>query len=332
MKKKLVISTVMALIVSFVSGSLGSQAAGETRNRQSDKKNQIVRTAAVAGTFYPGSPTKLRRTIKRMLDSVPDLKPTGGPVGRIMAAVAPHAGYMYSGRVAAYTHKFLSGIKFDTIVIIGHDAYRDAVAFTCPVDYFETPLGRVPVDREMMTKIQQFDRGIKANRQIHTREHTIEMQLPFLQVQGRDCKIVPILFGNPTLKNCRILADAILAAAGSKSVFVLASADMSHYPGYTAANRIDGATLKVLESLDAAKLLTHLSQQERQPSVPNLRTTMCARGGVGTAILVARALGADRGRILRYANSGDVSGGNKSRVVGYGSVLMVKTGGEEKRK
>lgn len=279
-----------------------------------------VRLPAVAGAFYPSSANELRGKVKAYLDSVPEIK----PAGKILAAVAPHAGYTYSGGVAAYTHKVLSAVNFQTLVIIGHDSYRNAVAFTCPADYFQTPLGKVPVDREMMAKMHAFNPGIKANMAIHVREHTVEVHLPFLQVLGRRCKIVPILFGNPTTKNCRILSDAIIAAAGDKTVFVLGSADMSHYPPYDLAYKVDKSTLEVLNSLDVDRLFTHLAVQERESSIPNLRTAMCAKGGVGTAVLFAQAHGADRAQILRYANSGDVRGGDKRGVVGYSSVLIVK--------
>ncbi|MGD9039708.1 MAG: AmmeMemoRadiSam system protein B [Desulfobacteraceae bacterium] len=279
-----------------------------------------VRLPAVAGAFYPSSANELQRSIKAYLDSVPEIK----PAGEIYAAVAPHAGYTYSGGVAAYTHKVLSTVDFDTLIIIGHDTHQNAVAFTCPADYFRTPLGKVPVDREMMEKMHALNRGIKASWAIHAREHTVEVHLPFLQVLGKPCKIIPILFGNPTGKNCQILADTIIRAAGSKRVFVLASADMSHYPPYDLAYKVDKSTLEVLKSLDVEKLFTHLAAQERESSVPNLRTALCAKGGVGTAVLFARALGANSVQILRYANSGDVPGGDKHGVVGYSSVLFVK--------
>jgi AmmeMemoRadiSam system protein B len=281
-----------------------------------------VRLPAVAGAFYPGSANELRRNIKAYLESVPEIK----PAGKIFAAMAPHAGYTYSGGVAAYTHKALSTVDFHTLIIIGHDTHQNAVAFTCPADYFQTPLGKVPVDREMMAKMQAFNRGIKANWAIHARDHTVEVHLPFLQVLGKPCKIIPILFGHPTKQNCQILADAIIRAAGDKSVFVLASADMSHYPPYDLAYKVDKSTLEVIKSLDVERLFTHLTAQEREASVPNLRTALCAKGGVGTAVLFARACGADRAQILRYANSGDVRGGDKRRVVGYSSVLLVKKG------
>ncbi len=300
----------------FIFALCPSQAREETNGKD-------VRPPAVAGKFYPDSPVQLNRTITALLDSVPDIK----PAGKILAALAPHAGYTFSGSIAAYTHKLLSTVKFDTLVIIGHDTYQNAVAFTCPVDYFQTPLGNVPVDREMITKMHEFNRGIKQDRSIHAHDHTVELHLPFLQILGRQCKIIPILFGNPTAENCRLLADAILAAAGEKTVFVLASTDMSHYPPYEPACKLDNSTLDVLRALDVNKLFAHLVKQERQHSVPNLRTAMCASGGVGTAILWATAHGANYAQVLRYANSGDVPAGDKDGVVGYCSVLIVKTEG-----
>ena len=279
-----------------------------------------IRHPAVAGAFYPGSSNELRREVKAYLDSVPEI----GPAGKIYAAVAPHAGYTYSGGVAAYTHKGLSTVDFQTLIIIGHDTHQNAVAFTCPADYFQTPLGKVPVDREMMAKMHALNGGIKDSWALHARDHTVEVHLPFLQVLGRSCKIIPILFGNPTGKNCQILANAIIRAAGSKRIFVLASADMSHYPPYDLAYKVDKSTLEVLKSLDVERLFTHLTAQEKGSSVPNLRTALCAKGGVGTAVLFARAHGAESAQILRYANSGDVPGGDKRGVVGYSSVLFVK--------
>jgi AmmeMemoRadiSam system protein B len=279
-----------------------------------------VRLPAVAGAFYPGSPTELQRNIRAYLEGVQEIK----PAGKILAAVAPHAGYTYSGSVAAYTHKVLSTLDFQTLIIIGHDTHQNAVAFTCPADYFQTPLGKVPVDREMMAKMHALNGGIKANWAIHARDHTVEVHLPFIQVLGRPCKIIPILFGRPTAKNCQILADAIIRAGAGKRVFVLASADMSHYPPYDLAYKVDKSTLEVLKSLDVERLFTHLTAQERESSVPNLRTALCAKGGVGTAVLFARAFGGNNAQILRYANSGDVRGGDKRGVVGYSSVLLVK--------
>ena len=283
---------------------------------------QKVRPPAASGTFYPGSSRPLQEMVTSLLDSTPEISPEG----EILAAIAPHAGYVYSGNIAACTHKALSEVDFDTLVIIGHDTYRNAVALTCPVNYFQTPLGMVEVDREMIDRMHAFNQGIRDNYSLHSREHSIEIQLPFLQVLGRECKIVPILFGDPTPGNCRILSDAILAAANGKRVFVLASTDMSHYPPYELARKVDHSTLAVLKTLDVKRLFSHLTENKELLSTPGLQTAMCSRGGVGTAIFFARHEGADRVQVLGYANSGDAVSGDKNHVVGYSSVLIVNSG------
>ncbi|MFC1821680.1 AmmeMemoRadiSam system protein B [Thermodesulfobacteriota bacterium] len=313
MKSNRLTHIIMIPFLFIISGGHLSLVSGEELNLDD------TRPPAFAGRFYSGSPNKLRSSLENYLERVPPVK----PAGTIMAAIAPHAGYMFSGQVAAYTYKLLSHVSFDTLIIIGHDTHRSAVAFTCPVNYFETPLGKVPVDLEMTQKMQAFDRGIRAHRRLHTHEHTIELQLPFLQVLKKKCKIVPVLFGNPTEENCRILSQAILAASGDSNVFVLASTDLSHYPSYQDARRVDHATLEALNPLGVGKLFSDLSNQEKTGSIPNMVTTMCAKGGVGTAILFAKARGANHAQFLHYANSGDVPSGDKGRVVGYGSVLFV---------
>lgn len=280
-----------------------------------------TRPAANAGSFYPSSEDQLHQTVRALLDNSPDY----APKGEIFAAVTPHAGYVYSGTIAAHTYKQLAHIDFDTIVIIGHEyPYEDYVAFLSPADYFETPLGLVEVDRDMIEKMLKFNRHIVSNASIHSQDHSIEVQLPFLQVLGKKCKIVPVIFGNSTVKNCRVMTEAIIAAAGDKKVFVLASSDMSHYPSYESANKVDESTLEELKKMDINALFSHLENQERL-KVPGLETAMCARGGVGTAILFAKTHGATNAQILKYANSGDVSLGGKDSVVGYSSVLFIKT-------
>jgi MEMO1 family protein len=287
-----------------------------------------IRPPAVAGSFYPDSESELRGMITKFLNDIPDEK----PAGEVLAAMAPHAGYVYSGAVAAHTFKQLANIDFDTIVIIGHDSFEDCVAFISPADYFKTPLGLVQVDREMVDKMLKFNKGIRSDESIHSQDHSVEIQLPFLQVMGKKCKIVPIVFGNPTAKNCRTLADAIIAAAGDKKVFVLSSTDMSHYPSYDNANKVDKATLEMVKTMDVDKLFSHLEGQVKKGSIPELQTAMCSRGGAGTAMFYAKARGADQAQILQYANSGDVSIGTKDRVVGYSSVLFVKKPDEAKLK
>lgn len=278
-----------------------------------------MRRAAVAGAFYPGRPQALEEDIQGMLDA----SPAAEPETEVVAAVAPHAGYVYSGQVAALTHKAMQNTAFDTIVIIGHDSYRGAVAYVSTVDAYDTPLGQVEVDGDMVAKLLAYHPGIKGDTAMHAREHTVEVHLPFLQTMKRTCKIVPILFGDPLAENCNILSRAIIEAAGDKKVFVLASTDLSHYPTYDDASRVDRATLKSLEPLDIETLFAQLTKSEKGAPA-GLQTAMCSRGGVGTAILFARSLGADHARILKYANSGDAPVGSRDRVVGYGAALMLR--------
>jgi AmmeMemoRadiSam system protein B len=279
-----------------------------------------TRPAYVAGAFYPGNSEELKKTVEDLLKNAGKVEPTGA----IFAAMAPHAGYVYSGAIAALTFRNISDIEFDTIVIIGHDSYQDAVAYTCPVDYFETPLGKIAVDTEMMEKLHNLNRDIKPDLSIHRDDHTIEVQLPFIQAMNKKCKIVPLMFGFPSPQNCKILADAIRQAAGDKKVFILASSDMSHYPTYEGSNKMDTLTLDKIRSMDIDIFFKHSYKQLKDPELPGLQTAICASGGVGTAMLYAKAMGADTTLVLKHANSGDVTSGDKTRVVGYSSVLFIK--------
>lgn len=287
-----------------------------------EKKVTIRKPAAAgAGKFYTDNASLLRAKISARLKNAPDIPVTG----EILAAMAPHAAYVYSGDIAAITFKNIKDIDFDTLVIIGHDVIGgDAVAYTCPVDYFETPLGRVPVDTEMLTKLHAYDKGIKPFTRIHSRDHTIEIQLPFLQVMNKKCMIVPIMFGMPSLEKCKILTEAIKSASGNKKVFILASSDMSHYPDYESAYKLDNTTLDLIRSLDINKLFKHVMKHLTNSEIPGVVTAICASGGVGTAMLYSKSMGMNHVEVLKYANSGDVPGSDKSSVVGYSSVLFVK--------
>lgn len=286
------------------------------------KKEIVVRAPAVAGTFYPGPAAELRAAVQAYLDKAGALSPSG----TVVAAMAPHAGYAYSAPVAAFVYKALPLKEVDTIVIIGHDCHvPGAVAFVSTADAFETPLGRVPVDRAMVDALLKANPGIRAENRIHAREHTVEVHLPFLQVLDYAGAIVPVLFGQPSVENARIFADAIRSAAGSRRVLVLASTDLSHYPPQAEARRLDLRTLEALTSMDTGKFFAYLDKADADARVPGLQTAMCSRGGVGTAIFFARERGADSAQILRYANSGDVAFGDPGRCVGYGAALLTRS-------
>ena len=309
------------IIVFFFTALPLFYAYGEANSINSKIESKIkTRPASVAGAFYPGDRETLKKEVDNFLKSAQKIDHPG----TVYAAMAPHAGYIYSGKIAAHTFKNISDIDFDTIVIIGHDSFQNAAAYTCPVDFFETPLGDVPVDVEMVRKLQEYSKEIKPDISIHRDDHTIEVQLPFLQAINKKCKIVPLMFGYPSPENCRILAEAIKYASADKKVFVLASSDMSHYPTYEGANKVDHLTLDMIKTMDIDKFFGHVFKQRRDPQVKGLQTAICASGGVGTAMLLAKEMGADTALVLKYANSGDVQGGDKNRVVGYSSVLFIR--------
>ncbi len=284
------------------------------------EKMVSIRHPAAAGSFYSNNAARLKSEITDLLKNAPDV-----PVeGEVLAAMAPHAGYVYSGKIAACTFKKIEDIQFDTIVIIGHDAGGNAVAYTCPVDYFETPLGKVPVDTEMLDKLHEYNKGIKPAAQVHSGDHTVEIQLPFLQTMNKKCMIVPIMFGMPSPRNCEILAKAIEASSGNRKIFILASSDMSHYPDYQSAYKLDNMTLDLIKSMNINDFFSHVIKEASKPDFQGVRTAICASGGVGTAMLYSKNIGMNHVEVLKYANSGDVPGGDKSRVVGYSSVLFLK--------
>jgi MEMO1 family protein len=280
---------------------------------------QSARPAAVAGTFYPSGADDLRREIKGYLDAAPAAQVDGEVVG----IVVPHAGYRYSAGVAAYAYKALAGVKADTVVIVGHDAHaRGIVAVASDEVAFETPLGRVPVDTELVAALVKANRGIIVHNQVHRREHSVEVQLPFLQTLLGEFRMVPMLFGEPTPENCRILAEALAANAGQRRILFVASTDLCHYPADTLAVGLVKDTMACVERADVPALFTYLEQTQRRLAGEDVQTAMCASGGVGTALLYARSRGPITVRVLHTGNSGDAPGGDKDRVVGYGAAVI----------
>jgi AmmeMemoRadiSam system protein B/AmmeMemoRadiSam system protein A len=276
----------------------------------------------VAGAFYPGSPEDLRREVKGYLDAAPAQTLEGEVVG----IQVPHAGYRYSAAVAAHAYKALQGVvglKVDTAVIIGHDANAQGiVALMSDAEAFETPLGRVAVDTDLVAALAKEKRGLVVHNRVHQRDHTVEVQLPFLQTVLPGCRIVPMLFGDPKPENCRALAEALARAAGQRRLLVVASTDLAHYPAQRLAEAMDRETMGRVAKADVEALFSYLEDTERRHIGENVQTAMCASGGVGTLLAYARARGSVSVCVLRQATSGDVPGGDASRVVGYAAAVV----------
>jgi AmmeMemoRadiSam system protein B/AmmeMemoRadiSam system protein A len=286
-----------------------------------------VRQAAVAGSFYPADPKALTGMIDEMLAQV-----SGVPVtDPILAAVAPHAGYLYSGPVAAYTFAALKGRKYARVVILAPSHY-EGFNFTSVYDGdgYETPLGTVRVDTafahelvKLNSTMQLSDRGHEPTKA--GGEHAIEVELPWLQRVLGDFEIVPIVMGDQSYETSRALAVALaklIKKDGQEGdTLVLASSDLSHYHPYDDAVKIDHKTLNALQEWD------YFSMSQ------NFRTRTweaCGGAPIVAAMIYAERMGANQARVLKYANSGDVTG-DRSRVVGYSADVFVKApGGKNK--
>jgi len=271
-----------------------------------------VRRAHWGGQFYPGSPGVLRDTVKGFLEKVDQEKLPG----TLIALVSPHAGYVYSGQVAAYAYRQLEGEDFDTVIILGPSHYVPVNGASVGAEeWWETPLGKVKVDSEFAKEIVKKNPSFYFDEKAHKNEHSLEVQLPFLQTILKDFKIVSIVFNDNSEGFCQLLADAIVRSKGEKRILIVASTDMSHYHHYGRACLIDGVAIRDLENFDLDSLRGHITGG---------KTELCGSAAVFTALLAAKACGANNVKLLKYANSGDVTG-DKGKVVGYGAFAIMQT-------
>ncbi|MFA4911892.1 MAG: AmmeMemoRadiSam system protein B [Desulfobacteria bacterium] len=278
-----------------------------------------IREPAVAGSFYPNDPVVLKKQIRGFLDNVPEEKIEG----KIIALISPHAGYMYSGQVAAFGYKLLEGSDFNRVIVIApsHRAHFHGASVYNKIGY-KTPLGIVPVDRDLCNRIIAQDKMISYYPQAHTQEHSLEVHVPFLQIVLKEFRLVPIVMGSQDFDTCRILSEAILKAIRDERVLIVASSDLSHFHRYDKAVSLDKTVLDHIDKLDAGGL---------EQDLKDGRCEACGGGPIVTAMLISEKLGANKAKVLNYANSGDITG-DKSGVVGYAAAVLYKNQGETKNK
>jgi len=313
-----IITTVILIAVILVGGIWFLSHNKEKENlimSPTPKQHQNVREPAVAGQFYPDDPKELAGEVDDFLAEASLEKTTGA----ILGLVVPHAGYIYSGPVAAYGFKQLQDQEIETVILIGnsHHAYFAGAAVYAD-GYFKTPLGEVEIDEELAQKIIKENKKIKADSSAHELEHSLEVQLPFLQRTLKDFKLVPILMGSADLSDVKILANAISKNISGKNILVVASSDMSHYPSYERANYADKKTYEAILTGQVEKLEATIEQLENE-RITNAQTFLCAKDAVEVLMLVMQDLGAKEIKLLKYANSGDTAG-DKSQVVGYSAI------------
>ena len=267
-----------------------------------------VRRLAFAGTWYTGDPHRLAREVDGALDAA--------SVGatRARAIVSPHAGLKYSGHVAAHSYRALGSTPREAVVLVGpshYEAFRGCAMLRRGA--IETPWGALPIAEALAEELAgKTELVSRAFEQIHAREHSLELQLPFLARVLPETPVIPILMGEQSRSVACGLGDALADTFTGRDVAFIASSDLSHYLDRATAGRMDRV---VLDSLDAADPDRLMSALEREPH------HACGGGPIVAVLHAALRLGATRGGVLKYADSGDVTG-DTSSVVGYASAAF----------
>jgi MEMO1 family protein len=284
-----------------------------------DKKQDTdIRSSVVAGSFYPASPSALRRAVEGFMDTAAPVR-----VHNPIAMVLPHAGYIYSAQTAADGYRQAMDHHYDVVVILGtnHTSGSFHKISLYAGDGFETPLGTVEIDKEVVAALMAADPDCLPDQSLHVREHSIEVQLPFIQVLFPDARIVPAVVGTPDINLCIRFGEALAAVLKNRDALIIASSDLSHYPDAKAAEDVDGKTLAAMEKIDPA-LFQRVIRTQMNRHIPNLHTCACGEAPIIAAMGAAKAMGAKYGTVISYTHSGNTPAGEQHRVVGYGAVAF----------
>lgn len=268
----------------------------------------MIRPAAVAGTWYPGIAGALTRDVDAYLSAA-----APPPAGTVTAIIAPHAGLMFSGGVSAYAYRATTATEFDVAVLVGpsHFVGFDGVALW-PEGGFDSPLGLARIDEDGARALAKSP-IVQPMPTAHRREHSLEMQLPFLRRVHPELPIVPVLIGFQHRDTIEALADAIVDAFTGRRALIIASTDLSHYFDARTAATLDGRVRDHVAAFDPEGLLATF---ETYPEHERGRYVACGGGAAIAVMKAARGLGATEGRVLKYAHSGEING-DYDGVVGY---------------
>lgn len=295
------------------------------KNEESQSAPIPDRKPAVAGSFYPGKAESLKEALRKAFDNAVPRKNEG----EVLAIIVPHAGYVYSAKVAASGFNQIDPEKkYEHIFIIG-TSHR--MSFNGAAVYaggnFITPLGKVPVDK--LAETLSHSPGFSANITPHNDEHSLEVQVPFLQYYlEKEFSIVPIIIGTQNKETCRKIAETLSPYFNEHNLFII-STDLSHYPEYEAAQRSDEAIIHEIEQNSVSTFLKTKAKLENEDT-PNLLTALCGWTSVLTLLHITETRSDIKIREVDSQNSGDVSFGNKSRVVGYGAMVIEKVNSSKK--
>ena len=283
----------------------------------SSQTSEAVRTPAVAGMFYPEDPQVLTKMIDEFLAKTK--KVISGEIGGL---VSPHAGYVYSGPVAAWSYRQIMGETYDVVVVISpsHFEYFPGSS-VYPGKFYETPLGKIEVEEELARKLVDLSSTVQLSDKGHRvgftgrGEHALEVQLPFLQKVLGDFFLIPIVMADQSLPNVEDLARALAKTLKGKKALIVASSDLSHYHSYSTAYELDSGLLELFRSFNYREIVEKCQSQQLEA---------CGYGPIAAMMLTCSKLGYTKSEVIKYATSGDVPVGEKSQVVGYMSGVVYR--------
>ncbi|MEE9443462.1 MAG: AmmeMemoRadiSam system protein B [candidate division Zixibacteria bacterium] len=279
-----------------------------------DKSNEaIIRYPAVSGMFYPSDGEDLLEMVNQHLAEVKDLPEIDG---QIIALIVPHAGIEYSGQIAAYSYKLLENSSFNKIILCGpsHRVPFDGISVYGPDVTWQTPLGDVICDNDLCLQLIENNKSVKFSKEAHNREHSLEVQLPYLQAVLKDFTLVPATMGFPAPETIDALAAALTDLEMDKNTVMVASTDWQHHMSAKAGWKYDSLGLECLEKMNPDELQKLLAEK---------KTQMCGGAPTVAVMKAAMAKGADKVEILKYGDSGDITG-DKSSVVSYAAAVLYK--------
>ncbi len=274
-----------------------------------------VRTPAVAGMFYPSEKNKLTKLIEDCFlhPFGPGKKPPKEFKNKIFGVICPHAGYVYSGPIACHSIYSISSESPKLFIIIGPNHWGIGRSVATMKDCkWETPLGNVEVDSESAEEISRLSKTIEPDYFSHTREHSLEVQIPILQNTFSNFKILPISLVNQSKEVAKDVGLAIAKIARKKNAMIIGSSDFTHYEPNEFAHEQDMALIEPILEMDVDRFYDVLQKR---------KVSACGYGAIASTIIACKDLGAMKGELLKYATSGDVTG-DMSSVVGYGSIVF----------
>lgn len=268
------------------------------------------RAPAAAGLFYPSRPVILKEEVNTLLNLSVNTK----TYGKVFGLIAPHAGYVYSGRTAAYSYNLLRDQNINNVIIIS-PSHREYFKGSCIFqgDGYLTPIGTIEIDKVMSEKIIESSDTVFMGINGHQKEHAVEVHLPFLQELLPQFKIVPIVMGDQDRTYVEDLAQGIISAMGENTI-ILASSDLSHFYHRNQAEKLDSLVQKYVAELDYENLLTGLETRKCEA---------CGGGPIAVLLKAAELKNINKSVVLHRSDSGDITG-DINEVVGYLSAVVYK--------